>query len=1063
MNPIGFAVHKPVTVLVGVIVLVLFGVLALVRLPVQLTPDVDQPLVTVSTRWEGASPQEVEQEIVNEQEEMLKSLQGLERMTSTAVEGTATVQLEFRVGTETSRALLDVSEKLRQVPSYPDNVDEPVISAGETEGANAIAWMVLRREDDSLYDAEDLPFLKTLIDQKVKPVLERAAGVASVGVVGGVEQEVHVRVDPHKLAARELTLMDVRNAVRARNVDISAGTLDRGKTASSVRTVGKFDDLEDLNRLVLARRDGQPVTLADVGSAVFGYKKQNMVVRSFGAPTIAVNAQKESGTNIIEVMAALEDALVEANGELLAPRGLRLEKVYDQTDYIFHAIDLVLQNLWIGGLLAAAVLFVFLRSVSSTLVVALAIPISVIGSFLALTLLGRNLNVVSLAGLAFAVGMVVDNSIVVLENIYRHRQLGKSARAAALDGCKEVWGAVLASTLTTLAVFVPVVFVEQEAGQLFRDIALAISAAVLLSLFISVLFIPMAAARTGSRSKPRISGKPRGGLERFGVAFRDRVAGLVGWLNRRVWRQVATVVGLTGAALLVSWMFLPPMSYLPQGNQNLVIGFLIPPPGYNADELVSMGKTVERTLAPYWQVDSSDQLSPELKFPPWYRGEDPIPAITNFFFVARGKSVFMGGRSADDNNVTPLKDLFQRAASQVPGVLAFAMQSSLFERGLSESNTIDLEVTGNDFGEIQSSALGLMGRLMAEFGPPRPEPSNFHLGGPEIRIVPDDARTSELDLMVEDLGFMVRSMVDGAIVSDYRHEGETLDVKLVPVPKGEQYRGPLEETPLFTPSGTQVPLASVARLIETTAPNEIRHMEERRAVKLSIPPPPGIELSLAMDRLENEVVPELRAAGAIADDVSLVYSGTADKLRTTRTALQWNFVLAVILTYLLLSALFESFLFPLVILLSVPLAAVGGILGLRAVHEITGHSMDVLTMLGFVILVGTVVNNAILIVHQGLRFMREEEFEPGAAVIEAVRTRVRPIFMSTATSVLGMLPLVLFPGAGSELYRGLGSVVVGGLIASTLFTLLVVPTFFRLVLSASRSLRSIRGRVRQAA
>lgn len=1077
MNPIDFAVRKPITVLVGVIMVVMFGLITATRLPIQLTPNVDKPVVTVTTRWEGASPEEIEREIVNEQEEKLKGIEGLEKMTSTATEGQSSVELEFGVGLDIDRVLVDVSDKLRQVAEYPENVDEPVMQAGDREEASAIAWFILRPTADSKLADGDIPLLYTMIEEDVKPLLERAEGISRIGVVGGVEREVHVEVNPAALAGRQLSLLDVRDAIRSHNVDVSAGTIEQGKRAYTIRTVGEFENLSEIENLLLARRDGNPVYLRDVGRVTLGYKKKSTIVRTLGRPAIAINAGRQAGTNVIEVMKNLQAAVAEANRDLLAPHGLRLEQAFDQTVYIYRAIDLVVQNLWVGGVLAVLVMLLFLRELRSTLIVATAIPISVIGSFMALGLMGRNLNVISLAGLAFAVGMVVDNSIVVLENIFRHRQEGKSAWDAAVVGAKEVWGAVLASTLTTLAVFVPVLFVQEEAGQLFRDIAIAISAAVLLSLAVSVLFIPMVASRLGNGDRDDDRGaddrgtgdrgtgpgapaprRRRFGLAAFGSAFGSFVANIVDWLNHGILRRLATVLGLTGIAVALTIVFVPPMSYLPAGNQNLIFAFVLPPPGYSTDEFVRMGEMIEERLAPYWQ---EGDLPAELQRPPWYRGKDPIPKLGSFFYVAFGQSVFMGGRSVDEENVAPLVELFRHAAADVPGVFAFPVQSSLFERGLTSGNSIDLEISGSDMDLVKATTGALTGSILENLGTfPRPDPSNYNLGAPEIRLKLDEAAAADLDLNVRDLGFIVRCMIDGAVVSDFRYEGATIDIKLRPVLEGRRYTEQLSGIPLFTPAGRYVPLSAVADLEEGTAPTEIRHIEERRAVKLIVSPPDGEELSKTMRRLQEEVIAPLRAAGAIPPSVMTRMSGTADKLVATRDALLWNFVLAIVITYLLLSALFESFLYPIVILFSVPLAAVGGILGLRIAHELTGHQMDLLTMLGFVILVGTVVNNAILIVHQGLRNMREGGMVSREAIRQSVRTRVRPIFMSTSTSILGMIPLVLFPGAGSELYRGLGSVVIGGLAASTVFTLLVVPTLFSLVIAARERLF---GRIRDDA
>jgi HAE1 family hydrophobic/amphiphilic exporter-1 len=1068
MDPIRFVIGKPVTVLVGVILVVLFGALGIMRLPIQLTPDVDVPRITVTTFWEGAAPQEIETEILEEQEEKLKSVPGLRQMTGTAVEGKGTVELEFDVGTDISRKLFEVDEKLQQVPSYPENVDKPSITSGETQGSNAVAWFILEVTEDSRIQSADLPFYRTLLVEQVQPILGRSEGVAEVGIFGGVEREVQIEVDPFRLAARKITPAQLRAAIVATNVDISGGSVDSGKFASRVRTTGKFSSLEEIRDIVVTKEGGQPVYLRDVATVELGYKDAATIVRNMSRPAIALNATKQSGTNLISVMEDLQSNVGMVNEQILGPQGMRLRQVYDETEYVYSAIGLVTQNLWVGGLLAMAVLLLFLRSLRSTFVIAVAIPTSVIGAFLGLEAMDRNLNVISLAGLAFAVGMVVDNSIVVLENIYRHRQMGKSRFDAAYDGATEVWGAVVASTLTTLAVFLPVIFVEEEAGQLFRDIAIAISSAVAMSLLISVLFIPMASARLSPRQKKDESqpdtgkkGRKSKGKSLFksilsiGERFTNHVVRVVSFLNQHLTTRIATVFGITTAAIVIAYLLLPPTSYLPSGNRNLVIGFLIPPPGYNVEEFEDIAATIEADLSPYY-VEKGQELPAELRRPDWYDGPGEIPGIEQFFFVTFGNTAFMGAKSPDDMNVKPLEALLMRAGSKVPGTIALAFQTSLFDRGITSGNSVDLEITGAQLEQINAAAGAITGAVLQNFGTfPNPSPSNFNLGSPEFRVIVDQARAGDLGLSVRDVGFMIQAMSDGAIISDYRADGITLDVKLLPVLDERRIAESLDEIPIWTVAQRTVPVSAIASVVETSAPVEIRRLEEQRAVKLQITPPVGMELSVAMEKIQSDILGPLRQAGAISPNVTLRLAGNADKLDATGRALQFNLLLAILITFLLLSALFESFLYPVVIMLSVPLAGVGGVIGLRLVNIFTGQQLDVLTMLGFVILIGTVVNNAILIVHQALQNIRNEGMSLDDAILDSVRTRVRPIFMSTATSVLGMLPLVLFPGAGSELYRGLGSVVVGGLIASTMLTLLLVPTLFHLVYSFQQRVREI--------
>lgn len=1036
MGLINFAIKNPVTVWVGVILICLFGMLSVFVLPIQLTPNVDKPEITINTTWEGASPQEVEREIIKEQEEKLKSIHGLKKLTSQSVEGAGTINMEFLIGTDLSRALLDTSDKLRQVRKYPENVDQPTMDTGGSVESKAIAWFILKSNPP----IPDIENLNDFIDDFVKPRMERVPGVSSINIVGGVEREVQVKIDPQRLARRGLSMTDVRDALRLHNSNISAGDIDQGKRAYVVRAVGQYQSLESVMETVLRRGGDEVVYLKDVGTAEYGYKEQNMVVRARGQPAIAMNATRQSGSNVMEVMAGIRKTLKDINEEILKPRNLEFVQVYDETIYIQQAIDLVIENLWVGGLLAVFILLLFLRNLESTFLIAISIPISVIGTFLFLVALGRSLNVVSLAGIAFAVGIVVDDSIVVLENIYRHLQAGEKPFDAALKGGMEVWGAVLASTLTNMAVFIPVIFVAEEAGQLFRDIAVAISGAVGLSLIVSVFFIPMAAARIHKVVEDNKEGGIHGllGLVALGSAFTNRIVEIVQWINKSVFLRVATVASMTLISLLLSYALFPPMGYLPEGNQNMVIGLIIPPPGYSKDEFNSMGEKVERTLLPYWNAKLGSKEAKDL---------GDIPPIDNFFFVARGQNVFMGVSSKDDRNVKPLAGLIKKATADIPGAFSFSFQRSLFETGLATGDSIDVEVSGTDMKNIVRTAGMLMMDIAQKMVFPRPDPPNFNLGGPEIQFTLKEDKAAELGLSVEAAGFILRTMVDGAVIGDFWDKGDKIDLKLLSSAGSVKYVEDLDALPVAVRASGLVPLSYFVEKQMVESPTQINHIEERRAVRLIVMPPHGMELEIAMKKLTEEIIKPMRENKLVPPDVDIMLAGTADKLTATREALKWNFILALLITYLLMASLFESFLYPFVIMFSVPLASVGGFMGFYLVHKFTGQQLDILTMLGFILLIGTVVKNAILIVHQALNYMRDHGMGHDDAIVESVKTRIRPIFMSTLTTVFGMLPLVLFPGAGSELYRGLGSVVIGGLVVSTIFTLFVVPSLFSLVLS----------------
>jgi HAE1 family hydrophobic/amphiphilic exporter-1 len=1125
MDPVRLSISRPVGVTVGVLLVVMFGLIGLTFIPIQLTPTVDRPQITVTTSWPGRSPQEIVDEITEPQEERLKGVENLETMRSTSREGAAEVTLELALGADVGRALQEVNDALRQVSSYPADVDEPVVKAAEGASENAIAWIIIDLPPAGWerHPGFDVSTLYDALDKEVKPFLERIDGVAEINIYGGREREVHLLLDPAALAARGLSHGDLVVALRAENRNISAGSITEGKRDYRVRVLGKLTRTDEVLDTVIAYREGQPVRVRDVAAVEIDYARPRGFVRSLGAPSVAMNCIRQTGANVMDVMAELRARLSQVRSEILPNLAgevgpdLRLRQVYDETVYITSAIGLVTQNLWVGGAIAGLILLLFLRSLIATGVAALAIPLAVMGTFLVLLALGRSLNVISLAGLAFAVGMVVDNAIVVLENIYRHRELGASARVAAYRGAREVWGAILASTLTTVAVFVPMLTLADEAGQLFRDISIAIVASVSLSLLVSITVIPAASSRWLGGARAESGRKRRAGragvfgwlLERF-IAWLDRT--MRGWRARVV--RPLVILGMTAVSLAGAWWLAPPLDYLPAGNRNLVFGGLLIPPGYSLDQQARIAERIEAQIQPYAEVDIDDPQAMAALAPiPRRDAPDapfaPVP-MENFFIGAFRGGMFVGATSQDPTVVLPVGTLLTNAMNTVPDAFGGARQSSIFGRGAGGGGTIDLEISGPRLDRVEAAANAMFMSAARRFGygSVRPDPANFNLSQPEWRLTLNEAGR-ELGLRAEDVGLAVRGLVDGVLAGEFELAGEPVDLVVLPLGGRLGYKEQLLGTPIATPGGRTVPLASVVDVVPALAPQEIQRIEELPSVTVRVSPPEGEALEAVMQQLESEVVGPARQAGLIDRTMRVRLEGTAARLdqvkaallggggggdveagegvvswlgRTARQLLNARFIWALAVTYLLMCALFESFLYPFVIMFSVPLAVVGGFAGLRLVHEITlanptiaPQKLDVLTMLGFAILIGVVVNNAILVVHQALRLMRGETVDgaeadgaeggdagapaplaPAEAIAEAVRTRVRPIFMSTLTSVGGMLPLVLFPGAGSEMYRGLGSVVVGGLLVSTVFTLVLVPLLFSLVVD-------VRGRLARAA
>jgi HAE1 family hydrophobic/amphiphilic exporter-1 len=1133
-------VRNPVKVSVGVLIVALFGFIALVRMPMQLTPEVEIPRISIRTRWPGASPNEIEREIVQEQEEQLQSVEGVTRMSAECRDSQGRISLEFRVGTDLSEALLKVNSRLQQVPEYPEDADEPVISTADTS-SSPIAYFILRpwvasAQQVAEFQAQhpDLQELleparrahnsglrtqrfKSLVEQHpeikqriatllppegvapadlqdfaedfIKSRFERVPGISNSDVRGGREEELQVLVDPQKLASRNLTIYDLRNALRTENRDISAGDLWEGKRRYVVRTLGRYRNPEQVGDTIVGQGDnGAPIYLRDVAQVQLDFKKSGTVAKNFGVRSLSITAVREAGANVLDVMEGLRKARRELNENLLYDRGLELIQVYDQTDYIYSAIELVVWNIVVGAILTVGVLLIFLRSGRATLVIALAIPTSIIGTFLMLNLMGRSLNVISLAGLAFALGMLVDNAVVVLENCYRHAQMGDKPFVSAVRGAKEVWGAVVASTLTTLAVFLPVLFVEEEAGQLFRDIALAISSAVGLSLLVSITVIPTAAARllrnddagsgsAGDNPTGRVAHrwlKPADAIGRYAI---NTIVGVNRFLQKSILLRTATVIAFVGTAFVLTYSLMPQVEYLPPGNRNLVIAIMLLPPGYSIDRALEFGNELEESIRPYWDVNLDDPDNGELEYPP----------ISDYFFYARGSQVFMGLRSADKRRTRQLADLIQEVTANSPGVITRASQRSLFPRSLGTGRSVDIEITGPDLevlidvgkkifekvpqvvvlteqmplDDVTESDTVLerdeeagIATVLKESARAFPEPS-LELNSPEIHLVRKTKRAADMGVSTAELGYTVNALVDGAYASDYFIGGRKIDLTIIGNERFAERTQDLGGLEVATPSGDLTRLDGLASLQFAGGPEEILHRERERAITISVSPPIEMPLEQAIQMIDQEIIQPGFASGDIPPECQVNLAGTADKLVATWKALRWNFLLALLVTYLLMAALFESWLYPFIIILTVPLGAVGGLLGLGLLNQYLQllpysipQQLDVLTMLGFVILIGTVVNNPILIVHQTINHMRYDAMLPNESILASVRSRIRPIFMTTITTLLGLCPLVLFPGAGSELYRGLGAVVLGGLVVSTLFTLVLVPTLLSLMLDA---------------
>jgi HAE1 family hydrophobic/amphiphilic exporter-1 len=1022
VNPIQAVVSRPYTVAVGVILVVLFSVIAFDRIPVQLKPIVDLPRISVNTTYRGASAQEVEEQVTRELEEVLQNVEGLSEMTSTSAQGGSSILLEFDYGFDTRAGIVDVINKLNQVPSLPEEADEPIVAISSARDNEVINWVMVR----SRYEVNRL---RRLIEDEVESRIERVPGVSSLFVVGGSPREVKIQIDPELLIARGVTFDEVFDSIRGANLNVRGGTVETSGRQPIVRTVGRAIEAADLGDIIVKELAAGSVRLSDVATIFDGYREKSGFVHMNGIEAVGMGVRRQAGANVVDLIADIDEVIEEINRDFeVRNLDVELYAVYKETTYIEQAMGFVRQNLLFGAVLATLVLLFFLRSFRSVIIAAVTIPISLVSVFLVLSAADRTLNVISLAGLAFASGMVVDNAVVVLENIFRHLEQGKGRIRAAVDGGREVWGGVLASTLTTVAVFVPILLEADEASQLFTDIAIAISAAVAFSLVAALTVVPVLSTllfRGGGNFVPRRKGLVERAYGRFCTGLEARRPG-----------SAPAKIGfcaLVAALSCASFKLAPAAEYLPTGNRNLVMFFSDPIPGTRPEAIAENLRPLEEWILSQPETERAFTVSGGFN----------------------GGGVILKGEYGDGDTLAEFHQRMFGPAMTTAGFRSIVpVRSSLFEN---PGKQFEVELSGPDLALLEETARDLEGRLRATPGVTSVR-SSLVSGQPELRITVDEVRAKDLDLDVAEVGRIVEALVAGRRITEMVDGGREVDLNVVAPQSRVQSREDLAGLRFLTRANKVVSLGDVAGVRRTVGPQSIRRLERQRNALFTVNIAQDAPLEEVVDRVENDIFPGLLAE--LGPAYSLRVGGSADALRTTLGALSSGFGLSILIIYLLLVALFRSWLSPFVILATVPLALSGGLVGIRVAAELSpgDAAFDVISMLGFVILAGLVVNNAILIVHQRNNF-EAQGVSRRKALADAARTRLRPILMSVTTTVVGMLPLAVGGGAGAELYQGLGAVIVGGLFFSTVFTLILVPVLLSLGEDVRETFARTRGRV----
>jgi multidrug efflux pump subunit AcrB len=1010
METLKWSNRSPIGVIVIALFVLLLGFLSLAHLPLQLFPDIKRPELQIQTGWRTASPEEVESELLEPLENVMQGLPGVEEIEGNAFVGGANLNLRFAIGTDMKNALVEAIGRLNRLPPLPRDADRPQVSLGGNGDTNeTLSWFFVQ-----LLPGTPGPIEKQrrFIEDTVRARLESIPGVAAVNVNSGPSDEVHITVDLARAAALGINIPDIANRAAAAN-NVSGGQLAVGRRQYTLRFTGRFTP-EELGALVLSWRDGRPVHLADVATIDVAPPPRTFFAYQNGNPAIGVQVFRANGANVLATLDAVKDAVAELRDGPLKAHGLGIEQSFDAALFIRRAVHLLTENLFVGALLALIVVWWFMREWRVTLLIAATIPVCLCATFVALDLMGHSLNVISLAGLAFAVGMVVEGAIVVSGNVLRLRESGLPLEEATTRGARQVAGALLASTATTVAVFVPVLFLKDVEGQLFGDLALTISIAVAISIVVALTLLPQALRFALDRPL-----RPSG----YGEGWPRLTEWILKVTDTRA-KQLAWISGLLVGPLLLGWWMLPPLDYLPPVKRAAIDSFFEFPPGMSPE-------AVNRELLPTLLQ----------RMAPYMRGEKQ-PRLKNWYLQAWPGGGTIGARVVDERRIGELEQLIRdKITVGLPDTRVFTSEGELFGGIGGSARSVGIHLQSEDTAAL--NRVVIEGRALLEKVFPGatvlsfPNPEDAEL---ELHAAPDDRRIAEVGWDRAAVGTVVRTVGEGAWLGEYFDGKSRLPIIL----KANQGTTPenLASAPLVTPSGLTVQLGDIVQLSTALGPPGIRRLNHRRTVTLTVDPPAALSLEKVLSLIDRQVLPVLRAH--MPPDGSLRLAGSADSLSQTLATMSRVFAMALVVLLLLMTVLFRSLRDSLIVLLTVPLALVGGVMGLRLLDLVKFQALDLLSMIGFVMMIGVIINHAILLV-AAVRSVQSE----GTSLDESIRTglqqRLRAILASTLTGALGALPMAVNPGPGSVIYRGLAAVNIGGVVISLVFSLILIPALMRLL------------------
>ena len=999
------SIERPVLATVMSLAIILFGVISFTRLPVREYPDVDPPIVSIQTFYRGASPNVVETEITDVLEEQLATLEGVKTIESSSREQGSSISVEFELSRDIEEATNDVRDRVSRVRGQlPSEADDPIVAKVDVN-AQPIVWLALSSKRFSNLELSDVA------DRILKERLQRLPGVGNIFLGGERRYAMRVWLDPARMASHGLTTQDVESAIRSENAEIPAGRVEGIEREFAVRTRGDLVSAEEFGAIIVKQDGTERVSLSDVADVKVGAEDERTAVRWNGEPAVGLGVVKQSKASTIDVADAVRAALPELSRAL--PEGMKLDVAYDSSTFIKESIKEVTQTIFIAILLVVLVILVFLKTARATLIPGIAIPISIIGTFAVAYAMGFTINILTLLALVLAIGLVVDDAIVVLENIVRHMEMGKGRMRAALDGSKEIGFAVLATTITLVAVFVPVSFLSGTVGRLFSEFGLSVAVAVLISGFVALTLTPMLSSRILKRSHEQNQNRIARKIDRGFDALNTRYDRTLHWfLTHR-----GFALGAAGLLVLViaGLFMLLPRELIPTEDRGVAFGIVIAPEG----------STLEYTDRYMRQVESILLPLPERRglFTATGLGFGGPGQVTNGFVFLGLKPRHERARSQQQL----VQELFPQLIS-IPGVLAFVINPPSLG-GRFSSSPVEYVLQGETYDQLAQGVGAMMGEA-SKLGYLLNLDTDLRLNKPQLDVSIDRERAAQLGVSVTDIGTTLETLLGGRTVSEFKRGTKQYDVIAQVSPQNRATPSAIDDI-YVRGKGGLVQLANVVTIKETVAPKELNHYNRVRSATLTSNLPPGVPLGMALDALDKIAAEKLPAG------MKHELAGQSREFRESSTSLYFLFLLSIVFIYLVLAAQFESFIHPLTILLAVPLAVAGALISLFVFRQ----SLNVYSQIGLIMLIGLVTKNSILIVEYANQ-LRARGLSISDAVAEAARIRLRPILMTSLATVFGILPIAIGLGAGAEARRPLGIAVVGGMIFSTFLTLVLVPVVY---------------------